>query len=121
MSVGTLARSGSSANTLFSLLSQYKKAHVEKPWAYMFAYYCDEDKARLSGGIGYIGHHGGGDLEMISYHEYVANVVYPYVLCLQLLCVAFLLMRSRSVLVLAIRIICRLPRYLLSRLCSWTY
>eukprot|EP00667_Euglena_gracilis_P016413 EG_transcript_17163 len=56
---------------------QYKKSYFEKPWGYMFAYYCDEDRARLCGGIGYVGHHGGGDAEILSYTEYVSTVVYP--------------------------------------------
>jgi hypothetical protein len=57
--------------------AQYKKAYLEKPWGYMFAYYCDEDRARLCGGIGYVGHHGGGDIKVVSYHDYLTTVVYP--------------------------------------------
>eukprot|EP00906_Rhabdomonas_costata_P006484 RCo009469 len=56
---------------------KYYKSNVEKPWANMWFYYCDEDRARLSGGIGYVGHHGGGDLRIYTYHEFIGEVVYP--------------------------------------------
>eukprot|EP00996_Jenningsia_fusiforme_P002447 NODE_3277_length_1009_cov_32.713542_g3014_i0.p1 GENE.NODE_3277_length_1009_cov_32.713542_g3014_i0~~NODE_3277_length_1009_cov_32.713542_g3014_i0.p1 ORF type:complete len:204 (+),score=45.88 NODE_3277_length_1009_cov_32.713542_g3014_i0:77-688(+) len=59
--------------------NQYKASYQEKPWAYMWCYYCDEDRARLSGGIGYVGHHGGGDLNNMGYDEYVETVMYPLV------------------------------------------
>ena len=45
----------------------------------MWCYYCDEDRARLSGGIGYVGHHGGGQIKHYQYPEFVQQVIYPYV------------------------------------------
>jgi hypothetical protein len=70
--------------------AMYKKSYLEKPWSYMFAYYCEEDRARLCGGIGYVGHHGGGDCEMLDYHEYVSRVVYPTVFYMSLVTVCLL-------------------------------
>eukprot|EP00994_Dinema_validum_P005810 NODE_4021_length_502_cov_116.262693_g3431_i0.p1 GENE.NODE_4021_length_502_cov_116.262693_g3431_i0~~NODE_4021_length_502_cov_116.262693_g3431_i0.p1 ORF type:complete len:77 (-),score=14.86 NODE_4021_length_502_cov_116.262693_g3431_i0:228-458(-) len=43
----------------------------------MWHYYCDEDRARLAGGIGYVGHNGGGQLKDMPYHEFVSTIIYP--------------------------------------------
>eukprot|EP01001_Neometanema_parovale_P010647 NODE_6883_length_810_cov_165.701601_g6647_i0.p1 GENE.NODE_6883_length_810_cov_165.701601_g6647_i0~~NODE_6883_length_810_cov_165.701601_g6647_i0.p1 ORF type:complete len:208 (-),score=36.70 NODE_6883_length_810_cov_165.701601_g6647_i0:149-772(-) len=58
---------------------QYKKSFVEKPWSHMYSYYCDEDRSRLSNGIGYTGHHGGGQRKWLGYKDFVAQYLYWYI------------------------------------------
>jgi hypothetical protein len=70
---------------------KYKKSYVEKPWAYMYCYYSDEDRARLSGGVGYVGHHGGGDLKVLNYHDFVQTVIYPMCFLASLITVSALI------------------------------
>jgi hypothetical protein len=70
---------------------KYKKSYLEKPWVYMYCYYCDEDRARLAGGIGYVGHNGGAGLKVMNYHEFVAEVIYPICFWASLVTVSLLI------------------------------
>eukprot|EP00993_Chasmostoma_nieuportense_P003691 NODE_4397_length_795_cov_32.380240_g4239_i0.p1 GENE.NODE_4397_length_795_cov_32.380240_g4239_i0~~NODE_4397_length_795_cov_32.380240_g4239_i0.p1 ORF type:complete len:222 (-),score=61.14 NODE_4397_length_795_cov_32.380240_g4239_i0:130-735(-) len=64
--------------------TKYHQSYVQKPWANMFFYYCDEDRARLSGGLGYTGHCGGGQEKNVSYQYFAQEHVYPIIFWMSL-------------------------------------